>query len=339
MHYPENVLPPFRLRAFLRLTRIAALLLCAGLTPGWAATRRAVEPRREALERHREFVSVDHLDVEVELCHPQRKPVGVVGAQHDLAGELVNHLDVDRDADLRGDGGGGSMYEYPGTVGPGRLADASDNVLDDVVRRDQPRLKPHTRRCVHHHAVDPEDPPVIPVEIPRKQVPERSPAHQSLRFGMTDPLAAPGLGVAEPQPLVAADRGGDRAESRQIKRRSHPWNNARRLPYRLDAPTQARGQHLLQLRERGKRCLFDTEPLGRDRTQPDRDRDRLLVVKQQWGHRRPGDQPVAARDARTRVHGIAERPQPGDVGTHRPRAHLKPAGEFGARPVALELEQ
>lgn len=44
MLYPENVLPHFYLRAFLRPMRLAALLLlCAGLAPGWAATRRAVD--------------------------------------------------------------------------------------------------------------------------------------------------------------------------------------------------------------------------------------------------------------------------------------------------------
>lgn len=156
---------------------------------------------------------------------------------------------------------------------------------------------------------------------------------------MANPFAAARLGVAEAKPFLAADRGSDHAEDRQIQRWPCPRNNARRLPHRRNAPAEARGQHLLQLRERGKRCLLDTEPLGRDRTQPDRDRHRLVVVKQQWGHRRTGGQPVPTRDARARDHGIAERPQFGDIGADRPRAHLQPAGELGARPVTLELKQ
>jgi hypothetical protein len=73
--------------------------------------------------------------------------------------------------------------------------------------------------------------------------------------------------------------------------------------------------------------------------QSDRDGDGLVVVEQQRGHRRPGGQPIPARDAGARVHGIAERPQLTDVGAHRPRTHAQPIGELGARQVALELEQ
>src|SRR5690606_6158031 len=71
----------------------------------------------------------------------------------------------------------------------------------------------------------------------------------------------------------------------------------------------------------------------------DRDGHGLVVVEQQRRHRRPGGQPVPARDAGARVHGIPERAQPADVGAHRPRAHAQPGGELVARPATPDLEQ
>jgi hypothetical protein len=58
-----------------------------------------------------------------------------------------------------------------------------------------------------------------------------------LRFGVARLFAAPGLRVPEPESFVAADRGRDRAEHREIERRFSAWNDARRPAYRVDAPT------------------------------------------------------------------------------------------------------
>ena len=297
------------------------------------------EPRREAIERHRELVSVDHLDVDVELCHPQREPVWVVGTQLDMARGLVDHLDIDRDVDLAATLAAGACTStraryfqapllmrpttYSTTLSSGITrgrnrapVGACGTMRSTRKTRQSSRSRSHASRY--------------------QSAPQLTSRCGSVWRASSSPV---GLRVPEPEPFVAADRASDRAENREIERRPSPWNNARRLAYRLHAPTQTRGQHLLQLRERGERCLFDSEPLGRDRTQSDRDGDGLVVVEQQWGHRRPGGQPVPARDAGARIHGIPERPQLADVGAHSPRAHVEPAGELGARPVALELEQ
>jgi len=101
-----------------------------------------------------------------------------------------------------------------------------------------------------------------------------------------------------------------------------------------------RGQHLLELDERAQRCLLD--PAHRragSRAQADGDRDRLVVVEQQWRHRRPRAQPVAAGRAGQRFHRIAELPKTLDVAPDRASGHLEPVGQLRALPVTASLEQ
>ena len=81
-----------------------------------------------------------------------------------------------------------------------------------------------------------------------------------------------------------------------------------------------------------------TEP-PRAGAQPDRDRDRLLVVEQQRRQRGAGAEPVAADGAAGGVHRVAEVAQPLDVVAHGPRGDLEPFGQFGAGPLAGRLQQ
>nr|WP_231924896.1 MULTISPECIES: hypothetical protein [unclassified Microbacterium] len=138
---------------------------------------------------------------------------------------------------------------------------------------------------------------------------------------------------------MTADRRGDRAECCEIEWGFGPGNHAGRLPDRVDTAAEAGGHHLFQLGEGGERGLFDAEPPGRRRPQPDRDGDGFVIVEQQWRHRRPRGQPVPAGDTGSRVHGIAERAELADVGAHGPRAHTQSVGECGTRPVPSELKQ
>jgi hypothetical protein len=99
-------------------------------------------------------------------------------------------------------------------------------------------------------------------------------------------------------------------------------------------------QHLLQLDQRTHRRLLDSGH-GRSggRAEPDRDRDRLIVVEQQRRHRGSGAKPVAARGTGERLDWVAEIAQPLDVATDRPPGHRQSLGELSAGPVATRLEQ
>ena len=68
--------------------------------------------------------------------------------------------------------------------------------------------------------------------------------------------------------------------------------------------------------------------------QADRYRHRLVVIEQQRRQGGADTEPVAARDARRRVHRVAQVSQPVDVPAHRPQADAEPAGDFGTGPVS-----
>jgi hypothetical protein len=101
-----------------------------------------------------------------------------------------------------------------------------------------------------------------------------------------------------------------------------------------------RRQDLLQLDQRAHRGLLDPRDgrAGR-RPQPDRDRDRLVVVEQERRHRRARMEPVAARGAGRRLHGVPELAQPLDVAPHGSSRHLEPPRQLVPRPVAPRLEE
>ena len=87
------------------------------------------------------------------------------------------------------------------------------------------------------------------------------------------------------------------------------------------------------------RSLDAAHARARGRPQADGDRHRLALVEQQRRQRRAGLQPVAARDAAARPHGVAELAQPLDVAAHRALADAEATGELRPRPVAPRLQQ
>ena len=80
-----------------------------------------------------------------------------------------------------------------------------------------------------------------------------------------------------------------------------------------------RRQDLLELDEGADGGFLDAgHGRPRGRAQPNRDRDRLVLVEQQRGHRGAGTKPVAAGWSAQRLDRIAERPQALDVAPDRP---------------------
>ncbi|GGQ98700.1 hypothetical protein GCM10010280_53090 [Streptomyces pilosus] len=109
---------------------------------------------------------------------------------------------------------------------------------------------------------------------------------------------------------------------------------------RAHTAAQPLRQHLLQFGEGPYRGLADAlDALPGGGAQPDGDGDGLLVVQQQRRQFGTGTQPVAAAGARAGVDGVAEFAQPVHVPPQRPGADAQPAGQIGAGPLTVGLEQ
>jgi hypothetical protein len=99
-------------------------------------------------------------------------------------------------------------------------------------------------------------------------------------------------------------------------------------------------QHVLELGQRAHGGLLDAaDAAARRRAQPDGHGDGLVVVEQQGWERGPGAEPVAAGAPRRRLDGVTQLAQPFHVVADGAGAHVEPAGQFGAGPVAAGLEQ
>ena len=88
------------------------------------------------------------------------------------------------------------------------------------------------------------------------------------------------------------------------------------------------------------RALVSSMPLHRRAgAQPDRDRDRLVLLEQQRRQLGADAEPVAAARAADGVDRVAEPAQPVDVVADGPVGDAEPLGELGAGPVGAGLEQ
>jgi hypothetical protein len=189
--------------------------------------------------------------------------------------------------------------------------------------------------------VDAEGAPALAPDVPPDQVPAPADRHERVGLHLPSrrvPVTPP---VGEAHPLAVAARGAEQRQVLCVDRRPVPGGRRRRR--RADvahALAQVRGEHLLELDEGAQRRLLD--PLDgrpRRRAQADGDRNGLVLVEQQRGHRGPGRQPVAPGGAGERPHRVAEAPQAVHVAPDGALGHPEPAGQLGPRPVPPRLQQ
>src|SRR6185312_8414187 len=108
--------------------------------------------------------------------------------------------------------------------------------------------------------------------------------------------------VVKPQPLMVPAGARDHGQNVRIRLRADRWHRQRVGLESTDLVAQPRWKHLLQLRQRADRGFLDARDRAvRGGTQSDRDRDRFLVVEQQWWQGTARAEPVPAVDARPRV--------------------------------------
>ena len=174
-------------------------------------------------------------------------------------------------------------------------------------------------------AVDAECPPVLAAAVPGDQVPAAAEVDERVRLDLAARVGAVAASVGEAKALGVAAGRGDHRQMLRVDGRAGDGGRDRRRPQSADTAAQVRRQDLLELDEGADRGLLDAghgRPSGR--AQPDRDRDRLVVVEQQRRHRGAGAKPVAAGRSAQRLDRIAEGAQALDVAPDRPPGHLEP---------------
>ena len=131
--------------------------------------------------------------------------------------------------------------------------------------------------------------------------------------------------------MVAAG-GGDHGQVVGVDRRAPAGERDRGGRHRVDPSPQPGGQDPFELGQRPLRRLLDAgHGAARGGPQPDGHGDRLVVVEQERGERRPGVEAVAAGHARRRVHRVPEAAQPVDVAADRAHVDAR-AGSASSRP-------
>ena len=187
--------------------------------------------------------------------------------------------------------------------------------------------------------VDPERPPVVAVAGPRRPGTSAGRGETSRCGSTSRARRSPSRRrVVEPQPLAVAAGLRDRG---QRVAGSIGWPAADTRSGSVasaSASTRRRSRggstccSLASARTEVSSMPGDRAAGGR--AQPDRDRDRLVVVEQQRRQPAAGRELVAAGGAAGGVDRVAELAQPVDVAAQRARADLEPVGELVAGPVA-----
>ncbi|GGV68551.1 hypothetical protein GCM10010228_23130 [Streptomyces massasporeus] len=191
-------------------------------------------------------------------------------------------------------------------------------------------------------AVHAERTPVVAVEVPGDQVPAAFGAHQAVRLDAAAGGGAVVAAVFEAQPFGVPAQVGEFGEHGRVDR-----GGQRAAQHRhgdgvqgAHAAAQPVRQHLLQLGEGAYRGLADAvDALSGGGAQSDRHGDGLVVVQEQRRQFGSGAELVAAAGAGAGVDRVAEFAQPVDVPAQGAGADAEPAGQVGAGPLAVGLEQ
>ena len=201
------------------------------------------------------------------------------------------------------------------------------------------RLEAATRRHPQFHPIDAIGGPLAALRVSAHEIPAPVPGEQAIRLDECRHAL-----VVEPQPLLAADRGGDRLQRGGVDLRVRGVGVVvlgRAVDARaqcIDGRTKMRWQHLLELRERpGARFRDACDP--RRRPQPDRDRHGLLVVEQEGWKLAARAEPVSAGRSPRRIDRVAEVAEALDVVADSARRDAQARGELGAGALGARLQQ
>ena len=195
----------------------------------------------------------------------------------------------------------GHLGEDPGLVGAAPRAGCLGRPSPGPRRRISAGREAGAGRHPLAHPVDPERPPVGPVEVPRDEVPALARVDDPVRL---DPPAAtprPAVGVVEPQrPVLAGDSGQLGEDGRVDRRAGRPRRTWTVTPWSWRTWRRSRGGRTCSSLASARSDVSSipvTAPAVAVR-RPIATATGLVVVEQERRHRRPGLQPVAADRAR-----------------------------------------
>jgi len=190
------------------------------------------------------------------------------------------------------------------------------------------------------HSVNPVGAPGFGRRVPANEVPASTGVDKPVRFRLPAgelPIVAL---VVKPQQFTVADgtcRGG---QDGRIHQRCGGGDCADRFGQAGDPSAKRGGQNSIELGQCPQRWFLNAAyGTGCGGLQSDRDRDRLLVVEEQWRQLGPGPESVTAGNARCAVDRIAKVAEALHVLANSAGRHLELAGEFGAGDVTAGLEE
>ena len=270
-----------------------------------------------------------HAEVDVERGDVERDHVEAVGPRGDQRRAFVDRLEnghvgwhLRRDhLDRR------SEFDL-GLVTVGRRRDRPLHQRDRVGWITEGEAM--TRRFSRRDAIDAPRAPLGQPGVAGHEVPPTPDAHDAIRMEPAFGRAVVAVAIVHRQLVRPTACGADGTQDGAVDvvdgrlRRDHRCGQRHVV-------TQLRRQHLLQLRD-GSLCGV-AEALSARGANEDRQRERLVGVEHQRGHRRPADaEPVTAARARLRIDLVPELTQPIDIAAHRSHGDVQPSGQLRARP-------
>jgi len=218
-------------------------------------------------------------------------------------------------------------------------------IVDRGLGRQRPGREPPGRGPQRRDPVDPEDPPVVLVEVPAEQVPAQVAVDLPVRLDAAEsdravpPLVLEGddppvpNGVRQcPQISGVRARHRDRAGLQTRSQARGPGTQ----PFRqvlLDLSVSPGGGLL--------HAALGSAAGGREHGEPEQGRDRLVVAEHERRQHGPRREPVVAARSGPGLHRVAVAADPVDVAPQRARADTEPGGQLpaGERTPGLERRQ
>ena len=199
---------------------------------------RSLVALREADEGFREVRWVKDVEVGVQQSDVERKLVWSVRAHLDDAAIGSVRRDRHCQRQQRPCLIGWRVDANSGAIPPGRSASGALHIPGCLIVGKRPWLESGAGRRLGCDSVRSKNAPVIPVNVPSKQIPTAAPRNEALRFAGPHGLVAVVVDVAEAQPLAGSNSASDRAQNLRI----HGWSGSRDAhscgPQRVDPMPQ-----------------------------------------------------------------------------------------------------
>jgi hypothetical protein len=157
------------------------------------------------------------------------------------------------------------------------------------------------------HAVDPKDPPVVPVHVEGDQVPAPAGGDETVRLHQPEALPTVPGAVLEAEALAAGDCPRHFRQEHWVDLHPIPRHGHRCRAQDGHASAESCRQDLLELGKGPDRRFVNAGDCLPDRgAEPDGDGHCLLIVEEERGHRRTRDEPIPANRSERAFHRVTQ---------------------------------